>query len=136
MTVPQKLSKAAMAAIVSAAIAAGNNGGNSGGGGSSGGGGGCDDEDIGGYSDGGAHRQQSTKSNRERNGEDNTMSEDGNVRIPPPHCYPHLRHLTASGRISRRLVHSCDCLTDLNFAKKVKEGFMGGSFNFVSSGEL
>jgi hypothetical protein len=61
---------AAMAAIVSVAIAAGNNGGNSGGGGSSGGGGGCDDEDIGGYSDGRAHRQQSTKSGRGRNGKD------------------------------------------------------------------
>jgi hypothetical protein len=71
MRVPQKLSMAAMAAIVLAAIAAGNNGGNSGGGGSSGNGGGCDDEDIGGYSNGGAHRQQSTKSGRGRNGEDN-----------------------------------------------------------------
>ena len=64
MTVPQKLSMAAMAAIVSAAIAAGNTGGNSGGGGSSGGSGSCNDEDIGGYSDGGAHRQQSTNSGR------------------------------------------------------------------------
>jgi hypothetical protein len=70
MTFPQKLSMAATAAIVSAAIAAGNNGGNSGGGGSSGGGGGCVDKDISGYSDGGAHRQQSTKSIRGRNGED------------------------------------------------------------------
>ncbi len=33
-------------------------------------------------------------------------------------------------------MHSRDCLADLNFAKKVKEGLMGGSFNFVSSGEL
>ncbi len=57
MTVPQKLSMAAMAAIVSVAIAAGNTGSNSSGGGSSGGGGGCDDKDIGGYSNGGAHRQ-------------------------------------------------------------------------------
>jgi hypothetical protein len=71
MTVPQKLSMAAMAAIVLAAIVAGNKGGNSGGGGSSGGGGGCDDKDIGCYSDGGAHRQQSTNSGRERNGKDN-----------------------------------------------------------------
>jgi hypothetical protein len=69
MTDPQKLSMAAMAAIVLAAIAAGNNGGNSGGGGSSGGGCGCEDEDISGYSNGGAHRQQSTKSGRGRNSE-------------------------------------------------------------------
>jgi hypothetical protein len=61
---------AAMAAIVSAAIAAGNNSGNSNGGGSSGGSGGCNDKDISGYSDGGGHRQQSTKSGRGRNGED------------------------------------------------------------------
>jgi hypothetical protein len=46
MTVPQKLSMAAMAATVSAAIVAGNTGGNSGGGGSSGGGGGCDAEEM------------------------------------------------------------------------------------------
>jgi hypothetical protein len=71
MTVPQKLPMAAMAAIVSAAIAAGNTGGNSGGSCSSGGVGRCDDKDIGGYSDGGAHRQQSTNSGRGRNGEDN-----------------------------------------------------------------
>jgi hypothetical protein len=64
MTVPQKQSMATMVAIVLAAIAAGNNGGNSCGGGSSGGGGGCNDKNIGGYSDGGAHRQQSTKSGR------------------------------------------------------------------------
>ena len=70
MTVPQKLFMAAMAAIVLAAIAAGNTSGNSGGGGSRGGGGGCDNEDIGGYSDGEAHRQQSTKSGRGRNGKD------------------------------------------------------------------
>jgi hypothetical protein len=70
MPVPQKLSMAAMAAIVLAAIVAGNNGGNSSGGGSSGGGGGCNDEDIGSYSNGKAHRQQSTKSGRGRNGED------------------------------------------------------------------
>ncbi len=70
MTVPQKLSMAAMAAIVLAAIAAGITGGNSSGGGSSGSGSGCNDEDIGGYSDGGAHRQQSTKSGRGRNGKD------------------------------------------------------------------
>jgi hypothetical protein len=68
MTVPQKLSMAAMAAIVSAAIPAGNTGGNSVGGGSSGGGGGCNDKDIGGYSDGGAYRHQSTNSGRGRNG--------------------------------------------------------------------
>ncbi len=66
MTVPQKLSMAAMAAIVLAAIAVGNNSSNSGGGGSSGGVGSCDDKDIGGYSDGGTHRQQSTKSSRGR----------------------------------------------------------------------
>jgi hypothetical protein len=71
MTVPQKLSMAAMVAIVLAAIAAGNNGGNSGGGGSSGSGGGCDNKDIGSYSNGRAHRQQSTKSGRGRNGKDN-----------------------------------------------------------------
>ncbi len=73
MTVPQKLSMAAMAAIVLAVIAAGYNGGNSGGGGSSGGSGGCNDKDIGGYSNGGAHRQQSTKSGRGRNGKDNNV---------------------------------------------------------------
>jgi hypothetical protein len=79
MTVPQKLSMAAMAAIVLAEIVAGNIGGNSSGGGSSGSGGGCDDEDIGGYSNGGAHRQQSTKSGRGRNGKDTmTTGEDGN----------------------------------------------------------
>jgi hypothetical protein len=77
MTVPQKLSMATMAAIVSAAIAAGNTGGNSGGGGSSGSGGGCNDKDIGGYSDGRAHRQQSTKSGRGRNGEDDDDSKQG-----------------------------------------------------------
>ncbi len=77
MTVLQKLSMAAMAAIVSAAIAVGNNSGNSGGGGSSGGGGGCKDEDIGGYSDGRAHRQQSTKSIRGRNGEDDDDNGQG-----------------------------------------------------------
>jgi hypothetical protein len=71
MTVPQKLSMAAMAAIVLAVIVVGNNGSNSGGGGSTGGSGGCDNKDIGGYSDGGAHRQQSTKSGRGRSGEDN-----------------------------------------------------------------
>jgi hypothetical protein len=71
MMVPQKLSMAAMAAIVLAAIVAGNTSGNSGGSGSSGGGGGCDDEDISGYSDGGTHRQQSTNSGRGRNGKDN-----------------------------------------------------------------
>jgi hypothetical protein len=70
MMVLQKLSMVAMATVVLAAIAAGNTGGNSGGSGSSGGGGGCDDEDIGGYSDGRAHRQQSTNSGRGRNGED------------------------------------------------------------------
>jgi hypothetical protein len=70
MMVSQKLSMAAMAAIVLAAIVAGNNGGNSGGGGSSGGGGGCNNGDISGYSIGRAHRQQSTKNGRGRNGED------------------------------------------------------------------
>jgi hypothetical protein len=63
---------AAMAAKVSASIAAGNKGSNSGGSGNSGSGGGCDDKDIGSYSNGGGHRQQSTKSGRGRNGkEDN-----------------------------------------------------------------
>ncbi len=52
---------------MSAAIAACNNGGNSGGGGISCGSGDCNDEDIGGYSNGGGHRQQSTKSGRGRN---------------------------------------------------------------------
>ncbi len=58
---------AAMAAIALAAIAVGNNNGNSSGSGSSGGGGGgcgggCNDKDTGGYSNGGGHRQLSTKS--------------------------------------------------------------------------
>jgi hypothetical protein len=57
MTVPQKLSMAAMVAIVLAAIVAGHNGGNSGDSGSSCGGGGCEDKAIGGYSNGRAHRQ-------------------------------------------------------------------------------
>jgi hypothetical protein len=69
MMVLQKLSIATMA-IVLAAIAVGNNGGNSGGGGSSGSGGGCNDKDIGSYSNGGAHRQQSIKNSRGRNGKD------------------------------------------------------------------
>ncbi len=63
-------------AIASAAIGAGNNGSNSGGGGSSGGNDGCNDKDIGGYSNGGGHRQQSTKSGRGRNG-----SRDGDRKV-------------------------------------------------------
>jgi hypothetical protein len=77
MTVPQKLSMVVMAAIVLAAIAAGNTGGNSGGSGSSGGGGGCNNEDIGGYSDGKAHRQQSTNSGIGRYGKDNNDNRQG-----------------------------------------------------------
>jgi hypothetical protein len=77
MMVPQKLSMVAMAAIVLAAIAVGNNGSNSGGGGSSGGGGGCNNKDIGSYSNGRAHRQQSTKSGRGRNGKDNEDNGQG-----------------------------------------------------------
>ncbi len=72
MMVPPKLSMAAMAEIVSAAIAAGNNGGNSGGVGSSGGS--CNNKVIGSYSNGRAYRQQSTKSGRGRNGEDNNKN--------------------------------------------------------------
>ncbi len=75
--VPQKLSMATMVAILLAAIAAGNTGGNSGGGGSSGSGGGCDDVDIGGYSDGEAHRQQSTNSGRGRNGKNDDDNGQG-----------------------------------------------------------
>jgi hypothetical protein len=67
---------AAMAAIALAVIAAGNNNGNSGGSGSSHGGGGCDDKDIGGFSNGGDHREQSTKSRRGRNG-----SRDSNGKV-------------------------------------------------------
>ena len=79
MTVPQKLSMVAMATIVSAAIAAGNNGSNSSGHGSSGVGGSCNDEDIGGYSDGGAHRHQSTKSSRGKMARTTmTTGKDGN----------------------------------------------------------
>jgi hypothetical protein len=77
MTVPQKLSMAAMAAIVLVVIAASNNDGNSGGGGSNGGGGGCDNKDISGYSNGGAHRQQSTKTGRGRNGKDSDDNRQG-----------------------------------------------------------
>jgi hypothetical protein len=80
MTVPQKLSMAVMAAIVLVAIAAGNNGSNSGGGGSSGGGGGCDNKDIGSYSNGRAHRQQSIKSSRGRNGKDDNDNRRGRQR--------------------------------------------------------
>jgi hypothetical protein len=61
----------AMVAIALAAIAVGNNDGNSDSGGSSGGsvgGGGCSDKEIGGYSDGGGHRQQSTKDGSRKNG--------------------------------------------------------------------
>ncbi len=57
--------------------------GNSGGGGSSGNGGGYNDKDIGGYSDGGAHRQQSTNSSRGRNGEDDDNNGRGQQRQRP-----------------------------------------------------
>jgi hypothetical protein len=77
MTVPQKLSMAAIAAIVLAVIAAGNNGGNSGGSDGGEGGGSCNNKDIGGYSNGGAHRQQSTKSGRGRNGKDGNNNGQG-----------------------------------------------------------
>ncbi len=80
MMVPQKLSMAVMAAIVLAGIAAGNNGGNSGGSGSSGGGDGCNNKDIGSYSNGGAHKQQSTKSGRGRNGKDDDNNGQGRQR--------------------------------------------------------
>ncbi len=33
-------------------------------------------------------------------------------------------------------MHSRNCLADLNSTKNVKEGLMGGGFNFVSFGEL
>jgi hypothetical protein len=61
----------AMSAIALVAIAVGNNAGNSGSSGSSGGNvgcGGCGDKDIGSHSDGGGHRQQSTKDSSGRNG--------------------------------------------------------------------
>jgi hypothetical protein len=61
----------AMPAIALAAIAMGNSDSNSGSIGSSGGsvgGSGCSDKDIGGYSNGGGHRQQSTKDGSGRNG--------------------------------------------------------------------
>ncbi len=61
----------AMLAIGLAAIAVGNNDGNSGSSGSSGGsvgGASCGDKDIGGCSDGGGHKQQSTRDGSGRNG--------------------------------------------------------------------
>jgi hypothetical protein len=62
-----------VATISLAAIAAGNSNGNSGGNASGGSGGSCNDKDIDGYSNGGGHRQKSTKGGSGRNG-----SGDGN----------------------------------------------------------
>ncbi len=61
----------AMLAIALGAISVGNDDGNSSSGGNSGGsivGGSCGDKDIGSYSNGGGHRQQSTKDGSRKNG--------------------------------------------------------------------